>query len=152
MIISGPPCLERNSFTAECATGNRLTQLSRRESSIVARVKTRIIEFGFVGLCERRSSTNKQERSDQSNLREDGMRRPVRYGFKPSHCRNQGTACQPRNPLRVKIGINASRQHVEAERMKVVSELVDRPESNYPHPGGASLFEIRVAVVDEQNL
>jgi hypothetical protein len=50
------------------------------------------------------------------------------------------------------MGIDASRQHGEVKCMKVVSELVDRLESNHPHPGGASLFEISVAVVDEQNL
>jgi len=35
---------------------------------------------------------------------------------------------------------------------KVVAKLVDRLESNHPQPRGASLFEIGVAVVDEQNL
>ncbi len=50
------------------------------------------------------------------------------------------------------MGINVSRQHVEAERLKVVAKLVDRLESNHPQPRGASLFEIGVAVVDEQNL
>ena len=54
--------------------------------------------------------------------------------------------------LRVTMGINASRQHVEAKRLKVVAKLVDRLESNHPQPCGASLFEIGVAVVDEQNL
>jgi hypothetical protein len=55
-------------------------------------------------------------------------------------------------PLRATVGINASGQHVEAHSIKVVAKLADRPESNRPHPCGASLFEIRVAVVDEQNL
>jgi hypothetical protein len=55
-------------------------------------------------------------------------------------------------PLRVTVGISASRKHLEAQSIKVVAKLADRLESNRPHPCGASLFEIRVAVVDEQNL
>ena len=46
-------------------------------------------------------------------------------GFKSSRHRNCRPACQQRNPLRVTMGINSSRQHVEAERLKVVAKLVD---------------------------
>ena len=55
-------------------------------------------------------------------------------------------------PLRIAKRINMSRQHGEAKRMKIVAKLVDRLEPNRLHPGGASLFEIHLAVVDEQNL
>jgi len=60
---------------------------------------------------------------------------------------------QPKdNPLEFIMKINPRREHVEAKRMKVVAKLVDRLESNRSDPGGASLFEIRVAVVNEQDL
>jgi hypothetical protein len=48
--------------------------------------------------------------------------------------------------------VNSRRQYVEADRMKVVAKLVNGLESNPAHSGCASLFEICVSIVDEQDL
>jgi hypothetical protein len=48
--------------------------------------------------------------------------------------------------------INPRREYVEPKRLKVVAKLLDGLESNASHPVRASLFEIYVTIVDEQNL
>jgi hypothetical protein len=48
--------------------------------------------------------------------------------------------------------IDPRREYVKAKRMKVVAKLVDRLESNASHSVRASLFEICITVVDEQDL
>ena len=48
--------------------------------------------------------------------------------------------------------IDPRREYVKAKRMKVVAKLVDGLESNASHSVRASLFEICITVVDEQDL
>jgi hypothetical protein len=48
--------------------------------------------------------------------------------------------------------IDPRREYLKAKRTKVVAKLVDGLESNASHSVRASLFEICVTVVDEQNL
>jgi hypothetical protein len=48
--------------------------------------------------------------------------------------------------------IDPRREYVEAKRLKVVAKLLDGLESNASHSARASLLEICVTIVDEQNL